>query len=70
MKYSVMMTRTERVTRNYWGWYWYIYGTNGKKLLQSPNYYKNRTQCRNVAKKYAKIMKMSYKEIKPKENTK
>lgn len=56
MKYKIMMVESV-------GWQWYIYGTNGKCILES-NWYKNKAQCRNVMKRFAKKFKIPYKEIK------
>lgn len=55
--YKIMM----RTTKGEPIWFWYIYGTNGKSILQSEFYF-NRTQCRNVMKKFAKKFNMPYKE--------
>ncbi len=59
MTYKIAMKKPHC---HYVDWCWYIYGTNGKKILESKSY-ANRTQCRNVAKKFAKKFKVPFKEI-------
>lgn len=60
MKYKIKMYKPHC---HYKEWTWGIYGVNGKHILKCPVNYENRTQCRNVMKKFAKALNMAFKEV-------
>lgn len=57
MRYKIIMTNF-----NINKWFWYIYGNNGKLILESK-IYRNRTQCRNVMMEFSRLTRIPYKEI-------
>lgn len=58
MRSSPMITKTKQQ------YCWFVKGINGKPILKGCRY-KNRTHCRNVARRYAEINKHKFKELIP-----
>lgn len=57
-KYFMVMSKTI-----YGRWDWEVRSINGVTVMKSYTTYWNRTQCRNVAKKFAKYARIELREV-------